>query len=87
MKGEYARLARGSYLYFSAVFLFSCKVAQVLPPLRPLEASASRKNALTSGRTDTVKVYGANRSDVPPRDTSTRLPRVFSFAIPPLSVI
>ena len=30
MKGEIARLARGSYLYFFGVFLFSCKVAQVL---------------------------------------------------------
>ena len=37
------------------------------------------KNALTSGRTDTVKVFGANRSDVPPRDPSTRLSRARTF--------
>ena len=43
MKGEIARLARGSYLYFFGVFLFACKVAQILLPLRPLEVSASRK--------------------------------------------
>ena len=43
VKGEYARLARGSFLYFSAVFLFPCKVAQILLPLRPLEVSALRK--------------------------------------------
>ena len=30
VKGEYARLARDAYLYFSAVFLFSCIMAQVL---------------------------------------------------------
>ena len=39
------------------------------------------KNALTSGRTDTVKVFATNRSDVPSRDTSTRLPRARTFYI------
>ena len=36
---------------------------------------------MTSGRTGTVKVFGANRSDVPPRDPSTRLPRARTFYI------
>ena len=43
MKGEYARLARGSYLYFFGVFLFSCKVAQILIPLRPLKSRHREK--------------------------------------------
>ena len=34
---------------------------------------------MTSGRTDTVKVFATNRSDVPPRDPSTRLPRARTF--------
>ena len=43
MKGEIARLARGSYLYFFGVFLFSCKVAQILLPLRPLKSRHREK--------------------------------------------
>ena len=43
MQGEYARLARGSYLYFFGVFLFSCKVAQILLPLRPLKSRHREK--------------------------------------------
>ena len=43
MKGEIARLARGSFLYFFGVFLFPCKVAQVLLPLRPLKSRNREK--------------------------------------------
>ena len=50
----------------------------VIPPRLSLGVA---KNALTLGRTGTVKVFGTNRSDVPPRDTSTRLPRARTFYI------
>ena len=36
---------------------------------------------MTSGRTGTVKVFATNRSGVPPRNTSTRLPRARTFYI------
>ena len=87
MKGEIARLARASFLYFFCCLPFFVQSGTSFASFAPRLSLGIAKNALTLGRTGIVKVFGANRSDVPPRDTSTRLPRVFSFPIPPLSVI